>query len=108
MHLGATSEILISVSSMSWAFGMGGVGRRKQTGHSQTPNRTARKQFCMHSRADRSAGQVELPFIGFIMLLAVKNRILTLRLDGSGFHSEISDNTHLSVSRSAHFTGNLG
>lgn len=84
------------------------LGLGWQTGHSQTPNRTARKQFCMHSRADRSAGQVELPFIGFNMLLAVKNGILTLRLDGSGFHSEISDNTHLSVSRSAHFTGNLG
>lgn len=108
MHLGATSEILIRVSSTSWAFGMGGVGKRKQTGRSQTPNRTASKQFCMCSRADRSAGQVQLPFIGVIMLLAVKNGILTLRLDGSGFNPEISDNAHLSFSRSAHFTGNLG
>lgn len=75
VHLGATSEILIRVSLTSWALGMGGGRKRKQTGRSQTDaNRTAGKQFCMHSLADGSAGQVQLPFIGVIMLPVVEKR----------------------------------
>lgn len=49
----------------------------------------------MYSLAVDSGGQVQVSFIGILILSMEKNGVLTLRLDGSGFNTDISDNAQL-------------
>lgn len=106
VHLGVTSEILSRVSPMSWAFWVEGRGRanRLDARRLQT-DRLENKSTCTHWQVALQ-DRYRFLFYRFIILAMVKNEVLTLRLDGSGFNTEIPDNAHLCFSWSVQFSGN--